>query len=377
MKIVEKNVALNQPGSIKMILDEQDDLWLVYNLLTKGDKIITETTRKVVHNKSSNVHNDKACSRNRKDCSRVKIRLEIKITDVDYDKDSSTLRVRGRNLVCNEVMALGVYHTLEIERNKEFDLTKKLWDSNAIEALKEVSEKSGADLAVIILQQGLAQVFLVGQRITTLCAKIEASKTNRKNASNKFFQDVFQAFVKHVDFSTVRCVILASSGSMKEEFRAYLFQEAQRLKIKTMEDNKSRFVMVNMGKKNSLEEILHDNEVMGLIKNTKAVMEIKAYKELSDLLLANSDRACYGPKSVETAQEMMAIETLLITDDLLRSKEIASRQKYAQLVKSVKKARGKALVFSSVHVSGEQLAQLTGIAAILRFPLPELDELVL
>lgn len=32
-------------------------------------------------------------------------------------------------------------------------------------------------------------------------------------------------------------------------------------------------------------------------------------------------------------------------------------------------------IFSSLHVSGEQLKQITGIAAILRFPMPELLEL--
>ncbi|XWS55920.1 hypothetical protein CRYUN_Cryun09bG0041500 [Craigia yunnanensis] len=383
MKIIQQDLALNQSGSVKMILEEQDDLWLVYNLIARGDTIVTDTTWKVIHNKSSGNIDKKDGFRvktknNRKDCSRVKIKLEIKITEVDYDKDGSMVRVRGRNLVANEFMASGVYHTLEVERNKEFDLTKKLWDSNAIDILHEGSEKaSGADLAVIILQPGSAQVFLIGNKITTLCAKIEASKINNKTASNKFYERVFQAFDKYVDFNTVRCVVLGSPGSIKEEFRGYLFQEAQRLKMKSIEDNKSRFIMVNIGKKNSLKEILHDNQVMGLIKDTKAVMEIKAYKEFSDLLLTDSDRACYGPRSVETAQEMMAIETLLITDDLLRSKEIALRQKYMELVKSVKKSGGQVFVFSSMHVSGEQLAQLTGIAAILRFPLPDLDELIL
>ncbi|XP_022742400.1 protein PELOTA 1-like [Durio zibethinus] len=372
MKIVQQNLTLNQPGSVKIILEEHDDLWLVYNLIARGDTIVTDTARKVVRNKSS------VTNANRKDCFRVQIKIEIKITDVDYDDDSSALRVRGRNLVANELMASGAYHTLKIEKNKEFDLTKKLWDSDAIENLHKASEKaSRADLAVIIIQTGSAQVFLIGNKVTTLCAKIEASKTNNKTVSNKFYAGIFQAFVKHVDFNTVRCVVLGSPGSIKEEFRGYLFQEAQRLKMKSIGDNKSRFVMVNIGNKNSLKEILHDDQVMGLIKDTKAVMEIKAYKEFSDLLLTDSDRACYGPRSVETAHEMMAIEALLITDDLLRSKDIALRQKYMELVKSVKKAGGKAIVFSSTHVSGEQLAQLTGIAAILRFPLPDLDELIL
>ena len=32
------------------------------------------------------------------------------------------------------------------------------------------------------------------------------------------------------------------------------------------------------------------------------------------------------------------------------------------------------LIFSSAHVSGEQLDQLTGVAALLRFPLPLEDD---
>lgn len=70
-------------------------------------------------------------------------------------------------------------------------------------------------------------------------------------------------------------------------------------------------------------------------------------------------------------------ETLLITDDLFRSAEIETRHKYVGLVKSVKKAGSKVFVFSSMHVSGEELAKLTGIAAMLRFPLPDLDEMVM
>lgn len=48
------------------------------------------------------------------------------------------------------------------------------------------------------------------------------------------------------------------------------------------------------------------------------------------------------------------------------------------IVKLVEECRGNGAdiqLFSSLHVSGEQLKQITGIAAILRFPMPELLEL--
>jgi protein pelota len=35
---------------------------------------------------------------------------------------------------------------------------------------------------------------------------------------------------------------------------------------------------------------------------------------------------------------------------------------------------GEVSIFSGMHTSGEQLNQLTGIAAVLRFPLPDLED---
>lgn len=42
-------------------------------------------------------------------------------------------------------------------------------------------------------------------------------------------------------------------------------------------------------------------------------------------------------------------------------------------MEEVKAAGGEVLIFSSIHESGKQLDQLTGIAAILNFPLPEAE----
>jgi protein pelota len=39
----------------------------------------------------------------------------------------------------------------------------------------------------------------------------------------------------------------------------------------------------------------------------------------------------------------------------------------------VKSTGGEVLIFSSIHESGKQLDQLTGVAAILNFPVPEIE----
>ncbi len=55
-------------------------------------------------------------------------------------------------------------------------------------------------------------------------------------------------------------------------------------------------------------------------------------------------------------------------------RRVTRRAACAALVDGVRDGGGEALVFSSMHVSGGQLNQLTGIAAILRFPLPDLED---
>ena len=42
-------------------------------------------------------------------------------------------------------------------------------------------------------------------------------------------------------------------------------------------------------------------------------------------------------------------------------------------MEEVKKSGAEVLIFSSIHESGKQLDQLSGVAAILNFPLPEIE----
>ncbi|CAK9162273.1 unnamed protein product [Ilex paraguariensis] len=65
----------------------------------------------------------------------------------------------------------------------------------------------------------------------------------------------------------------------------------------------------------------------------------------------------------------------MLLDNENMSADIERRKKYVNLVNSVKDSGGTVHIFSTMHVSGEQLAQLTGIAAILRFPLPDLEDI--
>ncbi|KAL6586289.1 CDP-diacylglycerol--glycerol-3-phosphate 3-phosphatidyltransferase [Orobanche minor] len=275
--------------------------------------------------------------------------------------------------------------------------------------------KASADLAVVLMQEGLAHILLVGKRgleklkdalvkmfddvinlyllhqrqvqhgVTTTRSRIETSIPRKHGPSiagydkalNKFFDNVLQAFIKHVDFNIVRCAVIASPGFTKDQFHRHLLLESERKQLRPVIENKSRILLVHStsGYRHSLREVLDAPNVMNMIKDTKAAQEVRALKDFFAMLSDEPERACYGTKHVEVAYERMAVQTLLITDELFRNSDIPTRQKYVNLVDSVKNSGGTVHIFSSMHVSGEQLTQLTGVAAILRFPLPDLEDI--
>lgn len=375
MKINRRDLVPDGPGSVKMTPVDADDLWFVYNLIAQGDSVMAGTVRKVLRETSTG-----------RDAERVKLKLEIKVEAIEYDKVGSVLRIRGKNVLENEYVKIGAFHTLEIELHRPFVLRKELWDSMALHVLNQASDPAAsADLAVVLMQEGLAHILLVGRSLTITRAKIETPIPRKhgpaiagyQTALNKFFEHLLQAFLKHVDFNVVRCAVIASPGFTKDQFHRHLLLEAERRQLRPIIENKSRIVLVHTssGYKHSLKEVLDAPNVMNMIKDTKAAQEVRVLKDFFDMLSNDPDRACYGPKHVEVAHERMAVQTLLITDELFRNADIPMRKKYVNLVNSVKGSGGTVHIFSSMHASGEQLAQLTGVAAILRFPLPELEDI--
>ena len=92
-------------------------------------------------------------------------------------------------------------------------------------------------------------------------------------------------------------------------------------------------------------------------------------------MLANDPaRAFYGPAHVMAAHELNAVDKLLITDAVFRTKNVAQRKMWVRVTEEIANSGGTVHIFSSAHASGEQLEQITGAAAILRFPLPDLAD---
>ncbi|XP_022672927.1 protein pelota-like isoform X1 [Varroa jacobsoni] len=372
MKQVGKYFEKDGSGSVRLTPEEAEDMWHIYNLLNEDDILEASTIRKVVTESATGST----------DSTRVRTTLTIRVESIDFDTAGCVLRVKGRNIRENEYVKLGAYHTLDLEVNRTFKLIKSNWDVIHLERLQQACDPTlNAEVAAVVMQEGIAHVCLVTSVMTLVRAKIEMVIPRKRKGLcgqhdrgiSRFFDAILRAIKQHVNFDVVKCVLLASPGFVKDQFFKYIMTTAAQQDCKQFLDNKGKFVLAHSssGFKAALRDVLEDPTVQAKLADTKAANEVKALNQFFQVLHQEPDRALYGPKHVEKAADAQAIDTLLISDKLFRCQDVAERRRYVSLVEYVRDAGGDVKIFSSLHVSGENLDHLTGVAAILRFPMPE------
>ncbi|KAI8905047.1 eRF1 domain 1-domain-containing protein [Gorgonomyces haynaldii] len=330
MKLVYKQLESDKSGSISLIAEEQEDMWHTYNLLQKGDRLKASTIRRVV-TESSTGSTDK---------STHKITLTIAVEEVFFDVQVAQLRVNGRNVEENKFVKLGAYHTIDLELQRKFTITKDEWDTIDLTRIEEATDYAKrAEIAAVVLEEGLANVCLITETMTIVKQRIESSvpkkrrgtTTDHDKGMTRFYDQIVQAILNNIDFTVVK-----------------------RQDNKTLFENRSKIMLIHSssGHKHALGEMLQDPQVQQQLSETKYCQEVKSLQDFYLILGQDQSRAFYG----------------------IESANIQERKRYIQLVEDVKSMGGKALIFSALHTSGEQLSQLTGVAAILHYPMPHLEE---
>lgn len=376
MKILKKTIsAKDGSGTVLLRPDTDEDLWAAFNLLQEGDLVRCTTIRKVV----------KTGATGSTTSSKKRMMLTIAITKIDFDTDVLEVRLSGTTQSESEHVRMGAFHTLTLEKHQNFSIEKDCWDQIFLETLDEAANpERQAELAAVVMQPGLAHVCLITGSLTVAKGKIEKNipkkrtgSSQQSKATTKFFEAIYQSILRHIDFEKVKVLLLASPGFVKDDFFQFLQAEAVRRDDKTITQNKGKIVLCksSSGHKHALDEVFSDPAILAQITETKVAKEVDILNTFMRTMDTDPDRAYYGYYHVSQAHEALAIESLLVTDSLFRNSDVKLRKQYVTLVESVREAGGKVYIFSSMHVSGQQLAQVSGVAAILRYPLPDLDEL--
>lgn len=244
------------------------------------------------------------------------------------------------------------------------------------------------EIGAIQFQEGLGFVCTVSPSGVKILQRVEVAMPKKKlgatstleKALEKFYSQLIEAAMKNLNFATVKAVVIAANGSLKEDFYKMFIEHLQKTDQKEILQYKNKFMRVNLaatGQLNphNLNEVLKEPRIAEMLADTKSANETKLLDHLQKILNNTNEeeeggiRATFGMKHVQRAAEECAIKELLLADGLFRSANVDERKAYGKLITTVKDNGGKVMIFSPNTKADEDLTKLTGVAAILNFPL--------
>lgn len=379
MRIIKTAIdPKKKDGYVVVVPIDEEDIWYIYNIVMVGDILRLKTMRKILHQKGGEF--------SVKTTLRKLITLTVKVLEVKFqaDETGTSLMLKTRNLSENEFVMKGQVQTIEVQLLQKIQIIKEHWDPQTRNFLEESANASvNVDSIVVLLDEGYGAFYTIKRNYIKLHGKVTKSMPKKKTA----IMDIYNKKVEEFDASiwkylfesfsgweSVKAVILAGPGNTRvrifDKLKKIDQSEKSEILRKMVRANLHKFASIQTSStfKSAIGEIMKDKTGAKLLEDTKAVKEVKKLEEFYATFMKNSNLAVFGEKEVRFSHENSAIKSLLITDGLLRSRNYVIRRKMVAFVNSIQNSGAEIFVFNENHESGARLKDITGIAAILRFP---------
>ncbi len=346
---------------MKLIPENLDDLWVLYNIVQVGDRVCARTTREV------KVAQEDARPTKGK---RIPLYLGLKIEKAAFDKSVNRLRMTGIVSEAPEKIPgiMGTHHTISVYPGTTLTIEKKEWPLYQLKRIKAACEEKAQPILVVGIDDEECCIALLrhyeidvkNEVRARLPGKLEAEK--RSDALINYFKSSLEALTPV--WELCKCsIILVGPSYIKNEFAKYV-----RDKRPEIADKIAAIGFASSGGVAGVGEALRSGILEKVAKNVRIVEETRLVEQVLSRLGSQSGDVSYGT-DVDEAVKMGAVDHVLVADKLLREAENTERQRLEDLIRNVEKIRGKVTIVSTEHEAGKKLLGLGGIAALLRYPI--------
>ncbi len=363
MKIVTKKLA---KGILVVIPEDMDDLWHLYNVILPGDQVAARTVRRIRRDSDDTARPDKG--------ERRPMFVRLAVEEVALHKYSNRLRVKGRILDGPEdYVSTGSYHTINVEPGLKIEIVKESWPRPLLRRLQDAVRRKGQRLIIVAIEESQAAIGIIDD--SGIDVRVEVHGT----AGGKYGKYIQSADLQTQMFASITTqvrelvaslpqqtrIVLVGPGSTKEKLADFLQDKLPSSKGRIMIEH------VSTGTVTGIYEALNRGIIERIAGEIRLNRETRLIDEIMQHLGKDTGKAAYGWVEVQRAVQFGAIETLLILDKMFRESSVNQRREMEHLMRQVEERAGSIEIISADHQAGKQLAGLGGVAALLRFSLPE------
>ncbi|PSQ03710.1 mRNA surveillance protein pelota [Halobacteriales archaeon QS_5_68_33] len=355
MQVTSREQRAEGRERVTLVPESLDDLWHLSHVVEPGDRVAGDTTRRIQRN-DDDLRDTGG--------EREHMWVELEVEGVEFAKFANRLRVSGVIVDCSREDQLDFHHTLNVEQRDEMEV-EKVWKPDQRDRLEEsVEATDNPDVAIATVEEGRAYVHTVAQYGTEERASITGPTGKSAWGDGARPRDeLFDELAEVIGRMDVDAIILAGPGFTKGDALSYIEEENPDLAadITTVDTS-------GVGDR-GVHEVLKRGAVDEVQTRTRIAEEAELVDELTERI-ATGEAVGYGPEAVAEAADYGAIDHLLVLDERLRS-ERGPDSEWAvdvdHIVETTERKGGEVTVFSGEFDPGQQLRNLGGIAALLRY----------
>ena len=302
MKVLLQDLKHNV---IKLLVENIDDLWHLYNLISPGDKITGKTSR--------TVKQENKAERPR-EVRRKAVTLTIQVDKTTFDKVMNRLRINGIIIeLPEEIEAKGKHHSLNISEGHAITIEKNRWMNHHLKRIKIAQDIDTVPIIIVAIDDQEAGISVLRRYgfdeqhflSANLAGKLEPNK--REESKKKYFKlvskDLSNTWMKYKS-----PIVIVGPGFIKNEFAKYIKEHYIELSS-NIESIKS----VSYGGLNGVYEALKVGIFDHITKNIRAREETKIVEDLLKRLGQDRSDVTYGLEDVNRALNYGSIEKLIVS----------------------------------------------------------------
>jgi protein pelota len=345
MKVIFKDL---KHGEIKLMPENLDDIWHLYNLIDEKD-LVKGISFRTEEGKDDKIRSKKA--------EKKRVKLGIRVKEVKFHEFSDRLRIHGT--IEEGPQDLGSYHTLNVVADKmdKISIIKERWKHYQLERIDEaVKLRDQPIITFVSLDDDSATVAVLRQSGVQWITDIDSQRSGKMYEGLEPGKDYFGEIISVVRTNKNKdsTLVIVGPGFAKEHFLKHGKNKEPIL------FEKSLIHGTNCAGMNGVQEAIKTGVIEQITKENRVVFETQLIEKLFEEIKKDGF-VTYGEQEVYNALNNGAVERLLIADFLVRS------EKGEQMLQLAKNNNSKFTIINTMHESGKKLEGLGGVGAILRF----------
>jgi protein pelota len=347
-------------GVIKLVPENLDDLWSLYNVIQEGDRVLAQTSREV------KIRRDDSRPTKGK---RRRMYLGVKVEKVAFHESVNRLRVMGVIFQGPESVPgiMGAHHTINIHPGKTFTLEKDEWSRYQLDRIQLACEEKAPPIMVVGIDNEECCVALLrhhgievkSEVKANLPGKLEAER--RRTALTNYLKSVIDAMM-NVWKDLKVSIAIVGPGYIKNDLGKYASSQNPQLagKIEVVRTTSS-------GGLSGIKEALRSGVLEKIVKRLRAAEEARLIEQVLKRLGMQSRDVSYGVEEVERATDIGAVDHLFVADTSIRGIKDEERVRLEGIMRKVEDMKGTVMIVNTANEAGKKLLGLGGVAATLRY----------